>query len=215
MAAPPAADRPSGVGVDDLVSRVASDGSARVQVWRPSRTVSFGPRDAVDAGYASAVSAARSHGFEPRERRLGGRPVAAHTGCLSFLYATPETDRSIDDRYRSVAVAVTRAVGSVDVPLERGELRDSFCPGTYSLIGDGKVAGFAQRVRADAAAVGGLLIVRDPEPLRTVLEPVYAALELPFNPATVGSLRGSGADVGVDTLGERLTHALERLGSGE
>jgi hypothetical protein len=54
------------------------------------------------------------------------------------------------------------------------------------------VAGLAQRVRQDAAVVAGVVVVADPAAVATVLDPVYAALGVPFDPDSVGSVAGSG-----------------------
>ena len=54
----------------DLVER--TDRPA-IRAWTPPRQVAFGRRDAAADGYARARRAARDHGYDPVERRVGGR----------------------------------------------------------------------------------------------------------------------------------------------
>jgi hypothetical protein len=54
--------------------------------------------------------------------------------------------------------------------------------------GKRKLAGIGQRVIHGGAHVGTVVVVDDAESIRSVLEPVYAALELDWDPATVGAV---------------------------
>ncbi len=74
------------------------------------------------------------------------------------------------------------------MPAQRGEPAQSFCPGDYSLQWKGKIAGIAQRVRTGAALVSGVVIVDDHDEIAGVLDPIYAALDVPFDPDSVGSI---------------------------
>lgn len=200
----------AGKRIDALLDETADQGRSHTVAWRPRQLVSFGPRDTRASGYETAVMAAESHGFDTTERRFGGRAIAAHRECVSFIYTVPDPTETIASRYKRVSSAVKRATSA---DLCQGTLERSFCPGAYSLIGDGKVAGFAQRVRADAAAVGGVIIVQHPEPLLDVLTPVYEALDLPFDPATVGCLQEIDHTQDVEGLQSRLVDELEKLDS--
>ena len=61
-----------------------------------------------------------------------------------------------------------------------------------------KLVGIAQRVTRRATSVGGIVLVWGAEDLARILARVYAALDLPMRPGSVGSLRrtGSNAEVG-------------------
>ena len=48
--------------------------------------------------------------------------------------------------------------------------------------------GVGQRVIRGAAHVGGVIVVRGSDRVRTVLEPVYAAMGVAWNPETTGSV---------------------------
>ncbi|ELY59868.1 biotin/lipoate A/B protein ligase [Natronococcus amylolyticus DSM 10524] len=182
---------------------VAADGEPAVRVWTPHRQVAFGRRDSRLEGYERAREAARERAFPPIERSVGGRAVA-YDGetTLAFARAEPIEDfrRGTDERYERLTADVARSLEKMDVGLERGEPDDSFCPGAHSLstadaAGLRKVVGIAQRVRQDAALVSGILVVDGREELARVLEAVYGALGVPFDPDSVGSIaRASGED---------------------
>lgn len=175
----------------EVVERVA-DGNAEsaVRVWNPPRHVAFGRRDRTASGYEAAREWAQSHGFEPVERSVGGRAVVVTEGVLSFVLAEPAdaSATGIEDRYETVTERLLSGLASLGITAERGEPPNSFCPGTHSLQAGGKIAGLAQRVRRDVAVTSGVLVVDDAAELASALGPIYAALEVPFDPDSVGSL---------------------------
>ncbi len=192
-----------------VLDRVARDGSVVTVVWRPEREVSFGPRDRNHPAYVTVVDEVRAHGFSPVERSMGGRPVAMHRECLALVVGFP-AGGTIRSRYRVVADAVEEALHDWGLQTEQSCVPASFCPGEYSLVGTGKVAGFAQRVRTENAAVGGFVIVCAHDPIVDVLAPIYDLLELPFEPGTVGSLERSGLDHTAEELLPQLEDHLAR-----
>lgn len=144
-----------------------------------------------------AQKVARSFDFPPVERSVGGRAVAYTGDTVAFARAVPLEDMRVgmDERYEEVTRAIQRALWRLGVPASRGEPEASFCPGDYSLQHEGKIVGVAQRVRKDAALVSGVVVVRDHEEIASVLDPVYTALDLPFDPESVGSVaRAGGSD---------------------
>lgn len=184
---------------DDAVTgrcldRTADTGERVVRVWRPHKQVAFGRRDTHADGYDAAREAASQHGYQPVVRRTGGRACAYTGSTVAFLRTEPvENVRTgLGDRYDDLATTVQRALWRLGVPAQQGEPDASFCPGGHSLSADGKIVGIAQRVTGDAALVAGILVVDCHEELATVLNPVYDALGLPFDPETVGSLDRAG-----------------------
>jgi len=188
----------------------AANGRPGIRVWVPHRQVAFGRRDAREEGYGAARSAARARGFTPVERDVGGQAVA-YDGetTLAFVHARPLADarRGISDRYDDAVATVESALAAVGAEVRRGEPPESFCPGSHSLQGDGKVCGVAQRVGADAALVSGCVLVRAGG-VREVLASVYRALDVPFDPASVGSVAGSGGSPDPERVRETLEAAL-------
>lgn len=194
----------------DLLERTKSTGEPGLRVWFPHRQVTFGRRDARAAGYQRAREIAAEHGFPPIERQVGGRAVAYSGTTIAFGLARPVADirRGIEERYEATTMAVQRALWRLGVPVQRGEPPESFCPGNHALQWRGKLAGFAQRVQQGAAIVGGIVIVRDHEAIADVLEPVYGALDVPFDPETVGSIERGGGTDDPETVREGIEEAL-------
>ena len=179
-----------------LVEHSAAAGVSALRVWYPHRQVAFGRRDTRSEGYREARRRAEKQGFEPVERGVGGRATAYTQGTLLFAHAEPVADPrgGLDDRYERTLGAIQRALSELDVDARRGEPPDAFCPGTHSLQATGKLVGLAQRVRQDAALVAGVLTVRGHAALAEVLDPVYEALGVPFDPGSVGSLARAGGE---------------------
>lgn len=199
---------------------VATGGESAVRVWIPHRQVAFGRRDSRLEGYDRAREAARTRGFPPVERSVGGRAVA-YDGetAMAFARAEPIEDfrRGTDERYERLTATVEGVLEELGVDLERGEPDDSFCPGAHSLSTTGvsgrrKIVGIAQRVRQDAALVSGILLVDRREELAGVLEAVYGRLGVPFDPASVGSVADAGGPSDPDRVRRELEEAL--IGDG-
>ena len=203
---PAADDEPTAA----LLDRAASEGETGLRVWCPPRQCSFGRRDANAPGYEAAREAAAGLGFPPRERRTGGRAVAYTGTTVAFALATPVEDLRVglEARYDDAAMAVQRALWRLGVPAQQGEPPGAFCPGNHSLSWRGKVAGLAQRVSRGAALVGGVVVVDGHEAIAEVLEPVYGALDLPFDPDAVGSIERAGGRADPDEVVETLEAAL-------
>ncbi|MFB6083615.1 MAG: lipoate--protein ligase family protein [Halorientalis sp.] len=203
-----------------LLEHAGTAGEPAVRVWRPHRQVAFGPRDASGDGYEAAVAAAREREFPVTERRAGGRPVAYTGDTIAFARIEPVANErtGIEERYAAVRVDVRDALRELGVDAERGEPDAAFCPGSYSLqAAGGKVVGIAQRVTGDAALVAGIVVVDGHEEIGAVLDPVYDALDVPFDPETVGSVARAGGEVDPVAIIMRLEDALvgDHLGSVE
>ncbi|WP_440771977.1 lipoyl protein ligase domain-containing protein [Natronorubrum sp. DTA28] len=218
--------RAATIETDRDVSRrllsTAADGEPAVRVWTPHRQVAFGRRDQRLEGYELARERARERGFPPVDRDVGGRAVAYDgEAALAFARAEPVADfrRGTDDRYKRATAAVEEALRGLESDTDsleptRGEPDDSFCPGTHSLSLEGadgrrrKVVGIAQRVRQNAAVVAGCVLVSNREGLAAVLESVYDALAVPFDPETVGSVAAAGGPSEPSIVRSALEDAL-------
>lgn len=199
-----------------LVERVAVDRDPAVRVWRPHRQVAFGRRDAAEAGYERARERTRERGFPPVERAVGGRAVAYTGSTVGFLRAVPiDGPRGgLDARYDDALADLRRALADLGVDAAAGEPEGAFCPGSHSLQATdsrgtpGKVVGLAQRVRRRVAVVAGVLVVTDRDAVATVLDPVYDALGVPFDPGAVGSVARAGGDAAPETVPGTVEDAL-------
>ena len=193
--------RAASIEADREVTRTLADdvrgtGESVVRAWSPHRQLAFGRRDARTEGYQRAKQAAEERGFPPYERSVGGRAVAYTGTTLAFVRVEPVADIRVgtDERYDRAIAELQDAFADLGVETYEGEPPESFCPGAHSLSveGVGKVVGVAQRVAKGAAQVAGIVVVRDHDEIAAALEPVYEALDVPFDPATVGSVAAAG-----------------------
>ncbi|MFB6112095.1 MAG: biotin/lipoate A/B protein ligase family protein [Halobacteriaceae archaeon] len=199
-----------GAVTGELLETAAETEEVGLRVWRPHRQLAFGRRDTRRNGYERARLAAEERGFPPIVRRVGGRACAYTGRTVAFVRAEPVADArsGLTERYEAVSEAVQRACWRLGVPAQRGEPPNAFCPGGHSLSADGKLVGIAQRVTGGAAMVAGTLIVEDHEAIGGVLEPVYDALDLDLDPATVSSLSKAGGRTEWPTIRATLEDAL-------
>ena len=212
----PAADRAVTVA---LLDRTAKTGVPGVRVWQPHRQVAFGRRDSRKPAYDDARAAAHEHGYRPTERRVGGRAVAYTGQTLAVAHAVPIADirQGMCDRYSQASQLLVDVLSDLGADVTRGEPADTYCPGSHSVssvdtAGEprGKLAGLAQRVQSGAALVACCLTVSETEEseLRAVLSPVYRALDVPFNPASVGSVETAGGPGDPDVVAAAIEDAL-------
>jgi len=98
-------------------------------------------------------------------------------------------------RFEATAELMAAALARLGVDARVGEVPREYCPGAYSVNAGGrrKLVGVGQRVIARAAHVGGVIIVAQSERVRAVLEPVYRALGLDWDPATAGAATSDNA----------------------
>jgi octanoyl-[GcvH]:protein N-octanoyltransferase len=209
----PDADR---AAVDAAFETAAETDTPVVRAWTPHRQVAFGRRDARAEGYERARSVAAEHGYQPIERSVGGRAVAYTGTTVAFGVVIPGPDPRgrIGTRYDAATSSVVRALRTLGVPARRGEPDATFCPGDHSVQAHGKIVGIAQRVRRDATLVSGIVVTTDHDAIVTVLDPIYEALGVPFDPDSVGSVdRGGGTaapEPVVDALLDSLCEGLDR-----
>jgi lipoate-protein ligase A len=176
--------------------------------------LAFGRQDAVSPGYASAMAAATAAGFTPVERLAGGRAAVFHADTLAFAWAmpNPEPRDGIHERFALLAGIVATALRSLGADARVGEVPGEYCPGAYSvsLGGRVKVMGVGQRLVRGAAHLGGVIVVGGGDRVRGVLEPVYAALGLSWDPATAGDLASVLPGVGLGEVAQALAAELGR-----
>ena len=153
-------------------------------------------------------------------RSAGGGATAADLGTFGFSIIRPadetERRRGITDRYDEAAAFVLGAFSRLGVSAEVGEVRDEFCPGDHSIrVGareNGmKVVGIAQRITRRATSVGGIVLVEGERELARVLGRVYGAMQLPFRPEGVGSLRRAGYEAGTQNAIEAFAAEAEQV----
>jgi octanoyl-[GcvH]:protein N-octanoyltransferase len=164
-----------------------------LRLHRPGRIVAFGPLDRLSPGYRRAIEAATARGFASVERLAGGRAAVFHEDTIAFAWIVPDPSprTRIARRFEAVGAIMTEAFRSLGIDARIGPVPGEYCPGEHSVNARGraKLMGVGQRVVSGAAHVGGVVVVGGSERIRGVLMPVYEALDLQWDPATVGSLR--------------------------
>lgn len=179
-----------------------------LRIARPGTTVAFAKRDAVSPGYDAALRAAREHGFEATLRLAGGRAAVFHDGTMEIGHAVPDTEprAGIHERFRQTAGRLARALVALGVDARVGEVAGEYCAGRYSVNARGavKLAGIGQRVVGGGSHTGVVLVVEGEERINAVLEPVYSALGLDWDPAVTGSVSSEEPS----TTWERVADAL-------
>jgi octanoyl-[GcvH]:protein N-octanoyltransferase len=198
-----------------LVERVNEGAAAGVvRVYRPAPTLAFGRLDALRPGFAAAVAAARGHGFAPVLRAPGGHAVAYHDGCLGIDEVIGESDpiAGMHDRFARSGELLAAALRTLGVDSRVGRVPDEFCPGDFTVNARGavKLVGTAQRVVRHASLLAASVAVRDADALRDVLTDVYRALELDWDPATVGAVADEVPGVGLDAVERAVLEAYGR-----
>lgn len=193
-----------------LTERARETREPAVRVWRPPKQVVFGRRDAREDGYARAVAAAEDREFPTTERESGGRAVAYTGRTVAFVRAEPvEAEREdVHARFERMSTDVQSALARLRVDATPGEPDAAFCPGSHSLQAEGKLVGLAQRISSGVALTTGQLVVEDHEPIATVLDPVYDALGVPFDPRSVGSIAKAGGITEPETVVRTVEKAL-------
>jgi octanoyl-[GcvH]:protein N-octanoyltransferase len=204
---------PDDPALDAAVSRAVMHRVARgelpetLRLARPAAVVAFAKRDALSPGYAQAVAAARAGGFGAILRLAGGRAAVFHEGTLELAHAVPDPDPKpgIHERFAATATLIARALGELGVDARVGEVPGEYCPGRWSVNAGGarKLAGTGQRVVAGGSHTGAVIVVDGAERVRSVLEPVYAAFGLEWDPRTVGAVDGE-----LEEPGARLWDAV-------
>lgn len=177
--------------------------------------LAFGMVDRTQAGYPQAVKVAKAHGFEPIERLAGGRAAVFHETTLAFSWATPETDSrdGITRRFEFISTILTKAFRSLGIDARVGEIPGEYCPGRYSVNVGGavKVMGVGQRLIRGAAHVGGVIVINDSDRIRDVLIPVYRALNLDWDPRTVGALADRSPGLSTKDVTDSIVFELSQV----
>lgn len=212
-----------GGGVDDaavelavghaLVRRVsAGEVNEALRVYRPaSPAVVFGRRDTRLPGFGAAALAARAAGFEPLVRAVGGRPVAYTTEALVVDHVKHEqlAPDGLETRFKEYGLLYADVLHALGIDARVGAVPGEYCPGAHSINARGvvKLVGTGQRVVRNGWLFSALVVVGDDARLRAVLTDVYRHLELPFDPASVGSLSTEVPGLTVDTVQRQLLDA--------
>lgn len=196
-----------------LLLRVAAGQEPETfRLHRPGQTLAFGLQDAGKPGYPAAVRVAREAGFAAVQRLAGGRAAVFHEGTLAFSHevADPAPRGGIRDRFLAISHLMSAALRRLGVDARVGEVSGEYCPGAYSVNARSlhKIVGVGQRLTTGAAHIGGVVVVAGSERVRHVLVPVYAALDIPWQPVTVGSVEDEIGPLSAEVVAEAIITEL-------
>jgi lipoate-protein ligase A len=176
-----------------------------LRIYVPSRpAVVFGRRDTRLPGFEAAVEVARAAGFDTAIRAVGGRAVAYtdRAVIVDHVRAEPQTPQGMDQRFEAYGRRFAQLFTGLGIDARVGPVPGEYCPGAHSVNArdEVKLVGTAQRVLPRAWLFSSLVTVGDEERLRPVLTDVYGCLDLPFDPASVGSLSAESGAVTADAV---------------
>lgn len=207
------APRGTAVARATLMRVAAGELPSTFRLHRPSRILAFSKQDAASPGFREAAVAARESGFEPVVRLVGGRAAVYHEETLALSWAVADNRPSArtEARFRELAELLTTAIRDLGVDARIGEIPGEYCPGAWSVNARDatKLVGTGQRLIAGAAHRGAVIVVGLSDAVRAALTPVYDALDLSFDEATVGSIEDEAGGIAVDRVQEAV---LARLG---
>jgi octanoyl-[GcvH]:protein N-octanoyltransferase len=201
---------PDDPALDVAVGHALLERAARGEVgptlraYRPGPTVAFGRLDRLRPGFGAAVAVARRHGFEPVLRQPGGHAAAYDSGALCLDVVRPEAEAipALQPRFAEAADLLADARRTVGVDARVGEVPGEYCPGAWTVNAGGRVklAGTAQRVVRGGSLLGAVVLVGGGARVRAVLEDVYAALAIDWDPATAGAADDDVPGLSVDAV---------------
>ena len=183
-----------------LLERVAAGSlDSALRIWRPVPAIAFSKLDLLGPGAQDALAVAQRAGLPVVQRMSGGHAVIVGAGSLAIGLAEPaRAFEATRERYERMSDAIVGALAVVGIEAEPGELPREWCPGTWSIhAGPAKLAGLSQRVVRGAAWTEAVIQLEPGD--APLWEAVYAALELPLDPRTLGA-----AGVGFDELAQAL-----------
>jgi octanoyl-[GcvH]:protein N-octanoyltransferase len=191
--------------------QAVQDPSPILRVYAPRPTVAFSRRESLMPSFAAAQEAARDHGFAPVIRLAGGRAVAYDESCLVIDLVTP-SDRHMTNElvFDVVSESMRRVLVELGVDARVGAVRREYCAGPHSVNarGEVKLVGIAQRVTRGARLVTASVALGPAMRLRSVVDAVYAAMSLDWDPETFGTLAGEGVQASPEEFAQDVITGL-------
>jgi len=205
--------------LDTSISRVILDKVSQesmpetLRIYTPPEVVAFGPLDTISLGYQASVLEARRKGFDAIRRLAGGRAAVFHRGTIAFSWTIPDADprTNVDSRFNDASIILLSALRQLGVEARIGQVPGEYCPGRFSINARGKkkIMGVGQRLVSRATHLGGVIVLANSDRIRDVLTPVYRALELNWDPDTVGSIEDELGSTTYEEAQDAITEAFE------
>ena len=200
----------------DLVRRTLlefNDGDVGfLRIYRPGPTAAFSPHDTTLQSYAAAAEAMGALGFDPVERRAGGRLAVYDGNALVIDLVAPHADPRADvmERFKLFSAAIASALISLGIDARVGEIDGEYCPGSYSVNGEGriKLAGVAQRIARRGYHLGAVIAVANSDRTKAAVGDAYRILGFPFAPTSFGAVSDFVPQSSFTSLRHRLRDAV-------
>ncbi|MCL1839102.1 MAG: hypothetical protein FWG47_07330 [Propionibacteriaceae bacterium] len=181
-------------------------------------TAAFSRQDMLLPNIEQALATARTYGFEPTIRHVGGHLVAYDEGSLviHLLSGLQHSPSELHQRFSVLAAALCEAVARLGVPEVRiGSIENEYCDGAWSInvAGIAKLAGTGQRLSKYGWAWSALLCVQPSRKVTDFLTNCYQQLDIELNPVTIGSVADhvpttsitQAATIVIDTIRKAIT----------
>lgn len=211
---------PGDPALDTAVSRAllqavaAGQEPESLRIHRPGEVVAFSLLDRASRGFPRALAEARRLRVGAVLRLAGGRAALFHRGTLSLAWCLPAADSraGIRSRFEQLSQILRDALQSLGVDARIGPVPGEWCPGAHSISAGGraKLMGVGQRVVRGAAHLGAVVVVDGSERMRAVLEPIYRALGLDFDPRVVGSIADEVGGISLEEVESAIRRAFQQ-----
>jgi octanoyl-[GcvH]:protein N-octanoyltransferase len=183
-------------------------GGGFLRIYRPQPTAAFSPRDTVSEHFAAARDALSALGFSTVERRAGGQLAVYDANALVIDLVVPhhEPHPHVIERFRQFSGAIASALRMLSVDARVGPLAGEYCPGDYSINGEGriKLVGVAQRINRCGYHMGGVISVLSSPRSKAAVAAAYEIMGMEFRPETFGAISDLAAEVSFPALRSTL-----------
>ena len=159
---------------DALLLEAGENGSPAIHIWQTEKpTVILGMMDTKLTHFDAALQFLKEQQHDFFVRNAGGLGIVSDKGILNFSLSmkNPSSKRlSIEEGYQLAFSFLASALKEVPLHLEVREVPDSYCPGDFDILADGKkIAGLAQRRAQNGLGIMGYLSVNGDQEKRTQL----------------------------------------------
>ena len=205
-------------GFDIAISRTLLDCvslnqyTSVLRAYKGTEQIAFGPSDARNEGYESAVSYLKKKNFSAVNRLTGGHAVTFHPGTLIFGWMFHDLQARFRMHYYFELVSnfFQSVINDFGLNCFVGEIDGEYCSGQYSLNLDKKVkiGGIAQRIVNRAVYIGGFIAINNSNLIKEMLIPIYKDLGINWDPQTVGALSDYDRKIDFTSLSSKISHNL-------
>lgn len=165
----------SNLAFTDALLRLSGEQKRPIlHLWHSNRpTVILGMMDAKLTRFEEATAFLMQQGYEVCVRSSGGLGIVSDETVLNFsflLYNSAKHRIPIDAGYEWAFSLLQRALLEEGLETQIQEVKDSYCPGSFDIVSNGKkIAGLAQRRVKDGLGIMGYLSVSGDQRARSGL----------------------------------------------